>query len=118
MQISIDKQGSDAELPAACSPTKCQFSYFLGLPGPPASLFKWKLSDRILCKHALSLGANILSLQLVLSFSELFVHGDYIKDERGRWGGLSAAPENRANTKCRKSRLNGSEGKCSRSLFA
>lgn len=54
---------------------------------PPTSLFKWKLSDGILCKHVLSLGANILSLQLVLSFPKLFVHGNYIKDERRGWGG-------------------------------
>ena len=48
---------------------------------------------RILCKYALSLGANILSLQLVLSFSELSVHDDYIKDERGGWGGRLGARE-------------------------
>lgn len=51
------------------------------------------------------LGANILSLQLVLSFPKLFVHGSDIKDERPGWGGRAVGSTRE------QSKLNASEAK-------
>lgn len=74
-------------------PTKCQFSYFLRPVGLRDSWLKWKLSDRILYKHAVSLGANTLKIQLAFSFSDRFsymVVASKMRQTVGRTSGMPA----------------------------
>lgn len=91
---------SDTEPPWACSPTKHQFSYFLGLLGPQLPCLNGNCQTGFCANMCFPWGQTFWVYNLFFHF-ELFVHSDYIKDERRGWGGLSRAPENRANTKFR-----------------